>query len=162
MNNKIAAVAALTLALAAAPCAWAQSPAAADGADVAALRAQAKSPDDKRALVASTLSLTDAEAKKFWPVYDAYQRKLDASNRRYARTVEDVVMSGRPISDAYAKQVAKELTEIEDAEARARKALYSGAVKALPGRKAIRYLQLESKLQAGYRYDLAAALPLIM
>ena len=83
--------------------------------DLKALLAQAKTPDGKKALVASTLALTDAEAKKFWPVYDAHQRKLEANNRRYSRAVEDVVMTNKPISDAYAKNLAKELTEIEDA-----------------------------------------------
>ena len=160
MRTTLATATAFALAIAGAPAAWAQA-AAADGTNVTALLAQAKTPEGKKALVASSLALTDAEAKKFWPVYDAYQRKLEANNRRYSRAVEDVVMTGNPISDAYAKNLAKELTEIEDAEARARKSLYSGAVKALPGRKAVRYLQLESKLQSGYRYEVASTLPLI-
>jgi Spy/CpxP family protein refolding chaperone len=161
MRTTLVAATAFAIAVAATPAAWAQGAAAADGTNVGALLAQAKTPHGKKALVASTLSLTDAEAKKFWPVYDAYQRKLEANNRRYSRAVEDVVMTGKPISDAYATSLARELTEIEDAEARARKSLYSGAVKALPGRKAVRYLQLESKLQSGYRYEVASALPLI-
>ena len=161
MRTTLVAATAFALAIAAAPAAWAQGAAPADGTNVGAMLAQAKTPEGKRALVASSLALTDAEAKKFWPVYDAYQRKLEANNRRYSRAVEDVVMTDRPISDAYAKSLAKELTDVEDAEARARRSLYSGAVKALPGRKAVRYLQLESKLQSGYRYEVATALPLV-
>ena len=122
---------------------------------------QAKTPEAKRAAVASALSLTDAEAKKFWPVYDAYQRKLDANNRQYSRLIEDVVMSGRPVSDAYAKALAKDLADVEDAEMRARKAMYSAVVKALPGRKAIRYLQIENKIQAAYHYEVANTFPLV-
>jgi len=162
MRTTLVAATAFAFAIAGMPsAARAQGAAPADGTNVAALLAQAKTPDGKKALVASSLALTDAEAKKFWPVYDAYQRKLEANNRRYSLAVEDIVMTGKPISDAYAKSLAKELTEIEDAEVRARKSLYSGAVKALPGRKAVRYLQLESKLQSGYRYEVATALPLI-
>ncbi len=161
MRTTLVAATAFAFAIAAAPPALAQGAAPADGVNVAALLAQAKTSDGKKALVASTLVLTDAEAKKFWPVYDAYQRKLESNNRRYSRAVEDVVMTNKPVSDAYAKSLARELTEIEDAEARARKSLYSGAVKSLPGRKAVRYLQLESKLQSGYRYEVATTLPLI-
>jgi len=161
MRTTLVAATAFALAIAGMPSAWAQGAARADGTNVGALLAQAKTPEAKKALVTSSLALTDAEAKKFWPVYDGYQRKLEANNRRYARAVEDIVMTDKPISDAYAKSLAKELTEIEDAEARARRSLYSGAVKALPGRKAVRYLQLESKLQSGYRYEVATALPLI-
>ena len=57
--------------------------------------------------------------------------------------------------------VLQELIEVEDADSRARKSMYSAVVKALPGRKAIRYLQLESKVQAGYRYEVATTFPLI-
>ena len=160
MKTTFAAAVAFAIAAAVAPAAGAQG-APADGTNVAALLAQAKTPEGKKAFVASSLALTDAEAKKFWPVYDAYQRKLEANNRRYALAVEDAVMTSKPISDAYAKALAKELTEIEDAEARARKSLYAGAVKALPGRKAVRYLQIETKLQDGYRYEIATTLPLI-
>ena len=31
----------------------------------------------------------------------------------------------------------------------------------LPGRKAIRYLQLENKVQAAYRYEVASTFPLV-
>ncbi len=154
------AAALIALAVATVPAVRAQG-ASADGTDLKALVAQAKTPDGKRAVVASTLQLTDAEAKKFWPVYDAYQRKLEVVNRQYSRTIEDVVMSGRPISDAYAKNLAKDLTEVEDADTRARKSMYASVVKVLPGRKAIRYLQLENKLQAAYHYEVATTFPLI-
>lgn len=155
------AAAMLSLALAAAPPALAQTAAASDGSDVKALQSQAKSAADKKALVGRELALTDAEAKRFWPVYDAYQRKLDATNRRYALAIQEAVLPDRPITDAHARILAKELGDIEDAESRARKTMFSGAVKALPGRKAIRYIQVENKLQSGYRYDVASTLPLV-
>jgi len=153
------AAALLSLAFAFAPVAAAQG--ADPASDLKTLVEQTKTPAAKRAYVASALALTDAEAKKFWPVYDAYQRKLDASNRQYSRLFEDVVMSGRPVSDTYAKALAKDLAEVEDAQTRARKSMYSAAVKALPGRKAIRYLQIENKIEAAYRYEVAATLPLV-
>ena len=31
---------------------------------------------DKKLLVASNMDLTDAEAKSFWPLYEAYQKEL--------------------------------------------------------------------------------------
>lgn len=155
------AAALFAVALAASPVVDAQSVAGtSEVTDVKALRAQAKTPADKKALVASTLALTDAEAKRFWPVYDAFQRRLDATNRRFSLAIQEAVLADR-ISDLHARNLAKELTDIEDAESRARKTLYSATVRALPGRKAIRYLQLESKLQSGYRYEVASTLPLV-
>jgi hypothetical protein len=44
---------------------------------------------DKKLLVAANMSLTDAEAKNFWPVYDGYQKELQTLNdsRRPFRTM---------------------------------------------------------------------------
>lgn len=154
------AAALIVLAVATTPAVRAQGNAS-EGSELKAMLEQAKTPAGKKAIVASSLELTDAEAKKFWPVYDAYQRKLDGINRQYTRAIEDVVMSGRPVSDAYARNLTKELAEVEDADSRARKSMYAAVVKALPGRKAIRYLQIESKVQAGYRYEVASTFPLV-
>jgi hypothetical protein len=159
--NRPLATALLSLALAGVPPAFAQPASAPDGGDVKALQAQSKSPADKKALVGRELALTDAEAKRFWPVYDAFQRKLDATNRRYALAIQEAVLPDRPVTDAHARILAKELGEIEDAESRARRTMFSAVVKALPGRKAIRYIQLENKLQSGYHYDVATTMPLL-
>ena len=150
----------ITLALLAAPLAVAQTTVNVEADEIKVLQAKARTPADKKALVASTLALTEAEARRFWPVYDAYQRKLDASNRRYALAIQEAVLPER-VSDAHARNLARELNEIEDAESRARRTMHSAAAKALPGRKAIRYIQLENKLQSGYRYEVAAAMPLL-
>ena len=39
--------------------------------------------------------------------------------------------------------------------------MQSRMLKALPATKAVRYVQLESKIRAAYAYDLAAAIPLV-
>ena len=127
--------------------------------DMQALRNAVKA--DKRALVASTLELTPTEAAKFWPIYDLYQRHLNASNRKTALAVEDVVARDRPMSDAFAKQVATEMIAADQAELKARQAMQKAVLKALPPKKAVRYLQLESKIRAYQDYDLAVGIPLV-
>lgn len=132
---------------------------AADVTDMQALRAAVRS--DRKALVASTLQLTDAEAKKFWPLYDAYQRRVATANRERALVVEGLVSANRPISDLYAKNLAKELVAADEIEVKARRTLYTRVMKALPDKKAARYLQLEAKIRAVEAYDIAANIPLI-
>lgn len=116
---------------------------------------------DKRAYVASMISLTPQEAKKFWPLYDAYQRDLDASNRRRVIVVERLIGMERPPSDLYAKTLSAELLAADDMELKARKTLQSRLMKALPARKAARYLQLESKMRALNAYNIAVHIPLV-
>jgi Spy/CpxP family protein refolding chaperone len=140
------------------PGAWAQDRIG-DVTDMQALRAAIEA--DKRAFVASALNLTPAEAKKFWPVYDAYQRGLDVATRERIVAIKDLVGLDKPLSDAYAKNLAKDLVTADETEIKARRTLYNKVMKALPPKKAVRYLQLESKIRAVRAYDIAVGIPLV-
>jgi Spy/CpxP family protein refolding chaperone len=150
---------ALLLTLAAAAPMSAQAQAKIDYSDLTALRNAAKA--DKKALVTSTLQLTDAEAKKFWPIYDDYQRSRDAADRQRVRAIEGVIATDKPVSDAYASNLAKDLLATDEAELRARRTMQNKLMKAIPAKKAVRYLQLENKLRAVQVYDVAGAMSLI-
>jgi hypothetical protein len=138
---------------------------AADVTDMQALRTAVRA--DKKAYVASVLKLTPAEAKKFWPVYDTYQRVLDDANRRRTVVVEALIVKEGPISDLYARQLVKELIEADEQEVKARRAMQNRLMSRVPGRtvmpaaKAARYLQLESKIRAMQAYDIASTIPLV-
>ena len=43
---------------------------------------------DKKLVVAANMQLTEDEAKAFWPVYDAYQKDLQAINKRAGATIK--------------------------------------------------------------------------
>jgi hypothetical protein len=149
--------------LIAAQCAWAEDKIA-DVTDMDALRAAVRA--DKKAFVASTLKLTPAEAKRFWPVYDNYQRIADAANRRRSVAVEAIVSRDQPITDLYARNLANELIAADEQEVRARRALSDRLMRGvptrvMPPRKAARYLQLESKIRAMQAYDIASGIPLV-
>jgi hypothetical protein len=132
---------------------------AADVTDLQALRAAVRA--DKKGYVASVLMLTPAEAKNFWPAYDAYQRTLDMTGREKNVTIIEVVGQDKPVSDLYAKQIAKDIMLADEQEAKARGKLYSRVMKALPPKKAVRYLQLEGKIRAAQAYEVAETIPLI-
>lgn len=130
-----------------------------DVTDMQALRAAVKS--DKKAFVASTMNLTAAEAKKFWPIYDAYQRSVDVSNQRRSLAIEAVIAKDQSLSNLYARNLANELIANDEAEIRARRTLHNRMMRALPPSKAARYLQLESKIRAVQDYDIASTIPLV-
>jgi Spy/CpxP family protein refolding chaperone len=158
MMNKTFAGVLFIAAVALAPAAWAQDKPS-DMTDMAALRAAVKT--DKKALVTQTLDLTPAEAKKFWPAFEAYRRSTDMANRERNLALEGLIGVDKPMSDLYAKNLAAELVAADDAEIKARRVLYNKVMKALPAKKAARYLQLESKIRAMQAYDVAVAFPLI-
>jgi hypothetical protein len=142
-----------------APPAFAADSSVADATDMQAIRNAVRA--DKKAYVASMLTLTAAEAKNFWPAYDTYQRTLDMTNREKNVTIVGVIGQDKPVSDAYAKQIAKDLIVAEETETKARRTLYNRVMRALPATKAVRYLQLESKIRAVQAYDYADTIPLI-
>lgn len=158
----LACAAALALPVAAGAQQPASTPANASQADparLASLREQART--DRKALVAKNLPLTDAEAKAFWPVYDQCRKSLDASHAKVNRAINDYVSAGDRMTDANAKRIVGEALAGEADEVKARKACFDKVAKVLPGIKAARYLQIENKVAALFRFDAAVAIPLV-
>ncbi len=58
-----------------------------DGTDENMKILQAKIAADKKLLVAENMNLTDAEAKNFWLIYDAYQKDLQEIDDRLAKLI---------------------------------------------------------------------------
>jgi hypothetical protein len=127
--------------------------------DMQALRAAAK--NDKRALVSRALDLSPAEAKRFWPIYDDYQRDLEGWSRRRVVALEGVLFRDADITNPAAKNLVKELMLADEAEIKARRTLRKQVMRVLPAVKAARYLQLEDKLQSIRDYDIASTVPLV-
>jgi hypothetical protein len=118
---------------------------------------------DKKLLVSLNMELSDAEAKKFWPVYDAYQVRLGQINDRIASLIEGYAAeyNNNSMTDAKAKKMISEMISIDQAEAAMKKSFVPKLYKALSPAKAARYLQIENKIRAALRYELAAAVPLV-
>jgi hypothetical protein len=118
---------------------------------------------DKKLLVANNMNLTEAEAAKFWPLYDAYQQQLDRINQRLAGTIleyADAYGKGS-ISDGTAAKLLDDALAVEEAEVALRKSYTDNLTKVLPASKAARYLQIESKIRSLLRLDLARSIPLV-
>ena len=155
-----AIVAALPLACALAWNAAAQAPQAPAAAPtVESVRKAAL--EDKRALVARNMPLTEAEAKKFWPIYDGYQAKLGEIVKRQNRVVLDYVNAGESLTEGNAKRITKEFVEADADEQKLRESTMKKLMSALPPRKAARYMQIENKIRAIHRLDLAERVPLV-
>jgi hypothetical protein len=116
---------------------------------------------DKRAYIASMLSLTSTEGKRFWPIYDAYQRNLEETSRRRIVALEGLLFHDRAMTNLAAKNLITELMAVDEAEVKARLRLRNRLMRALPPIKAARYLQLEDKIQAVRDYDEASTVPLL-
>ena len=118
---------------------------------------------DKKLLIASNMKLTEPEAKKFWPLYEGYQKDLEKINRRLHTLINDYAEAyntGR-IPEDLAKNLINEALKIEGAEVLMRRNYAEQLSKGLPATKVARYLQMENKIRAAIKFDLAANIPLV-
>lgn len=118
---------------------------------------------DKKLLVAANMELTETEAKGFWPVYEAYQTDLAALNARLVRLITSYAdqYNAKNLTDDGAKQLLQEGLAIEAGEVSLRQGMEAKLLAVLPARKAARYLQIENKIRAIIKYELASEIPLV-
>ena len=118
---------------------------------------------DKNLMVATNMQLTESEAKGFWPVYEEYQKDLAAINQRTVKLIESYAADYRTntLSDEKAKKLVDELVAIEQAEAGLKASYVPKLSKVLPMKKVARYLQVENKVRALVKYELAGNIPLV-
>ena len=117
---------------------------------------------DKKLLVAANMQLSETEAKAFWPIYDGYQKDLEGINGRLGKLVVDYANAYNKgtVPDATAKSLMNEAWAIEEAEIKLKRAYAPKLEKALSAMKVARYYQIESKIRAVIKYELAANIPL--
>ena len=118
---------------------------------------------DKKLLIASNMDLTNQESKAFWPHYEGYQKKLEGINKRMAGVLNEYAEAYNKgsVSDDVAKKIINEYLKTEGAEVIMRREYAEKLTKVLPAHKVARYLQMETKIRAAIKYDLAANVPLM-
>jgi len=146
---------ALLLVLAAAP-AWAGE---ADEASLEILRDTLRT--NKKALVDVNLALSDDEARAFWPVYDRYQKDLGVVQERMARLIEEYSANFGKMTDEEATKLTSEYLAIERDRTKIRESFLEPISKTLPRRKVMRFYQIENKIDAVLRFELARTIPVV-
>jgi hypothetical protein len=123
----------------------------------------AKLKADKKLIVTKYMTLTAEEAKKFWPVYEAYQKDLQKINQRLVNLLQSYAVDyqNQSLTDEKAQQLLDEWIAIETDDAQRRAAYVPKVMQALPPKKAARYLQIENEYRTLLKYDLATIVPLV-
>jgi hypothetical protein len=116
---------------------------------------------NRKALVAANLTLTDEEAARFWPLYDRYQTELKAVQDRAVKVIEDYTASFHDLSNEKAMKLADDWLSAEGDRVKVRRTYLEQFAKALPGRKVVRFYQIENKMDAVLRYELAGDIPVV-
>jgi len=115
----------------------------------------------KKQLIALNVPLTDAEAQKFWPVYDQYTAELvQVNNDKYA-LIKEFAKSYDTMTDAQAQDWTKRVLTLDASVAALRQKYLPNFYKVLPPKKTALYEQVERKVQMLIDTQLALQLPLV-
>ena len=122
---------------------------------------QAEIGPTKQAFVEAQLALTPEQLAKFKPIYAEHQEALKRFNQRrldnvveYSRAYND-----NSLTDEQAHKLALEALAIEREETFELEMTYGKVRTAIPPKKAVHYLQIESKLRALVRFRQAESVP---
>jgi hypothetical protein len=115
---------------------------------------------DRRAVYASNLGLTDSESRAFWPIYDEYEAKVKKLNDRFLDLVNRYVADYEKLSEQDAAGMLKEKMAIEKERMDLKQAYTKKVAKVLPAKKALRYAQIETRIDNMLRRDVYGLIPL--
>jgi hypothetical protein len=127
-------------------------------ADIALLRQDIRAM--KMQVIGQNMSMSDPEAEKFWPIYKHYADDLhEVNNSKYA-LLKQYAETWATMTDQDALIYVRHWMEV-DAEAQALRLRYVPVVtKALPGKKAATFFQLDRRLSMMVDLQLFSQIPL--
>src|ERR1700690_3959325 len=127
--------------------------------DIQMLRQDIRS--QKKQLIAANMQLTDAEAVKFWPVYDAYtQETIKINDQRYA-LIKEYVQTYDTMTDAQAKSLIKRWAATDQAFIALRLQWMPKFETVLPGKKSALFFQIDRRLGLLIDLQLASMIPVV-
>ena len=119
---------------------------------------------NKKQVVAMNMDLNRFEARNFWPLYDTYQVQLRAMNERVNKIIREYTVAyskNGMVPDPLAQQLIEAVLVTEIKELELKLANYRAVESVLPAVKAARYIQIESKIRAIEKIEIAGEVPLI-
>lgn len=120
-----------------------------------------RSSRDRRRLIAENLHLTDAEAQRFWPLYEQFEKDLLVLTQKRQAIIAKFGENHESMTDAMAREILLGRLAIEDGVARLMRDYLARFERVLPAKKLARYYQIESKIRTAVDAGIEEALPLI-
>ena len=115
----------------------------------------------KKQIIAANLQLTDAEAVKFWPIYDQYTAELVKVNDAKYGVIKEYAQNYDTLTDDHAVALGKNLLSVDAQVAQLRLKYLPIVNGVLPGKKTALFFQLDRRLVMLIDLQLAAAIPMV-
>jgi hypothetical protein len=116
---------------------------------------------EKKQLIALNVPLTDAEATKFWPVYDQYVAEMAKHNDQFYGLIKEYAANQKTLTDEQATSLISRWADIQVKQAQTRQKYIPIVEKVIPGRKAALFFQIDRRLYALMDLQVASQIPLV-
>jgi len=117
---------------------------------------------EKKKLIALNVPLTEAEATKFWPVYDEYALAMSKHYDEFYAVIKDYAANQKTLTDAQAVDMIKRWSQIQVDLAQERQKFVPRIEKVIPGKKAALFFQIDRRLYALIDMQVASEVPLVI
>jgi Spy/CpxP family protein refolding chaperone len=111
--------------------------------------------------LAKNLTMTAAEAAKFWPVYDAYQKEQSVINEDHLKGVQRYVEAFDTLDDAGALSLIKAHLDRDERMNAQRQKLLLDLQRAVGTKLAARAVQIDRRLSLAFQLEIVSRIPLI-
>ncbi len=116
---------------------------------------------EKKALVAEAMELTESESPAFWALYNEYNDKQYVINTKVYQAIMDYADHFDTITDEKAVELWINTMKYTDELSKLKKTYFKKFQKILPGKKAVRYFQVENKVWMLISAQIAMDIPLV-
>jgi len=116
-------------------------------------------PDEKEQLIALVMFFDEADAAKFWPIYEQYRAELDKLNASEAASINDYVKNNGHLTEQQADQIVHNQTQFQSQRAALLDKYYGKFKAALGPVTAARFVEAENQLLSLTDLQLSSNLP---
>jgi hypothetical protein len=127
--------------------------------DIKLLRQDIRS--QKKQLIAANLKLTDAEATKFWPVYDQYAAEMTKIGDQKYALIKEYAQNFGSLTNEQAQSLTSRALALDEAIAQLRIKYVPIINKVLPGTKTATFFQMDRRIAGMIDLQLASQIPLV-
>jgi Na+/phosphate symporter len=116
---------------------------------------------EKGQLLGGMMQFTPADAAKFWPIYDEYDRELNQLNNLRLENMKSYARDYSQMTDEKADQLTRQGFEFQKRRAELLEKYYERVKQALGATTAARFLQVENQLLSIMDLQIESHLPVI-
>lgn len=127
--------------------------------DIQMLRSDLRS--QKKQIIAQNMQLTDAQAVKFWPVYDAYTQETTRLGDTRSALIKEYAESYDTMTDMQADSLLNRYAALDESTAHLHQEWIDKFRKVLTGKQTALFFQLDRRIALAFDLQLASAIPMV-